>query len=194
MPSPSSIRRSLVLLAVSAPLMACASAGGGFPQPTAVRIPVPIEGNTGKFMSPYTSDGTIAPWVRKARTAQAGAAIGGYAGRKAGEKALGSVPFVGGRLGKKAGEVAGRAAALSLVGGEDALREGSDLSFNTAAELAVYLYAFQPGDPEEKALKDKVVKFTYQIYPDVQNSWMKAIQSAKLAKGESQVLQAGMER
>jgi hypothetical protein len=163
---------------------ACAAS---MPASTAVRIPAPIPANTGRYMSPYTADGTVAPWVRTARTAQAGAAIGGFAGRKAGEHAASSVPFVGGFLGKRVGASAGRAAAMALVGGERSLREQSDLSFESADQLAVYLYAFQPPTASARKEKEDVLKLTYAIYPDVQSRWAAAIKGARLRRGETQV-------
>ncbi len=174
--------RMLLIMGVMVTMTACA---GRFPSPTQVRVPTPIQNNSGKYLSPYTSDGTVAPWVRKARAASAGSTIGQYAGQKVGEKALGSVPFVGGMLGQRAGNAAGRAIALKLVGGEKALKEGSDLSFNSADDMAVFLYAFQPTDPEEMKQKQKVMSLTYDLYPDVQARFPKAVKKAKLRKGEA---------
>lgn len=173
---------TLVLLA------GCAS----MPGPRQVFVPAPVSGNSGKFLSPYTTDGTIAPWVRNARVAAAGAAIGGFAGRAAGQQAMESVPFIGGFLGKKAGNAAGRSLALKLVGGEEAMRRGSDISFKSADELAVFLYAFTPADSSERAQKQKVISLTQDIYPDVRDRWTKAIKKARLSKGQAQTIPSGL--
>src|SRR5690606_39612503 len=68
--------------------------------------PEPIYGNTGKYMSPFTEDGTIAPWIEKSMAAAAGAGLGGAVGAYAGQKALEQVPFFGGLLGSMAGKAA----------------------------------------------------------------------------------------
>ena len=170
-------------------LTAC---GASFPQPQQVRVPTPQLNNSGKYLSPYTSDGTIAPWVRNARAAGAGASIGGFVGRQAGERALKSVPLVGGMLGKKAGSTAGRKIAIEMVGGESALKSGSDISFARAEDLAVFLYAFQPTDSSEIAQKQQVIGLTQKIYPDVLDKWTKSISKARLAKNERQLWPSGV--
>lgn len=179
---------TLAAVALLLSMTACISAPG----PHQVRIPAPVLGNTGQFMSPYTTDGTIAPWVRKARAASVGAAVGRYAGRELGEAALGSVPLFGSMIGKRAGESAGRAAALALVGGEAALREGSDLSFTRVEDLAVFLHAYTPADTAEQRLKPQVISLTSQIYPSLLEVWDGAIKRARLPNGQSQVLPPGM--
>lgn len=168
--------RRLALLAASLLLTACA----GMPRPNQVVAPEPIRANTGKYLSPYTSDGTIAPWVVKGRAAKAGAAVGGFVGTKAGEQALSAVPVFGGFLGRKAGEKAGREIALRMVGGEKAMRDSSDLSFRTADDLIVYLYAthYREKDKEFEAALD----LTKAIYPDVEKRWVSAIKKAPRRK------------
>ncbi len=129
-----------------------------------------IEGNTGQYMSPFTSDGVAAGWVDKAVNAQMGGAIGAAAGAYAGQKALETVPFVGGFLGNKVGKAAGRSIALNAVGGEAYLRESSDLSFNDINEMArwlVYTHA-------SHAKFAEIMKASYQIYPELQKAVMRA--------------------
>ncbi|MDB6114799.1 MAG: hypothetical protein JWQ62_1744, partial [Lacunisphaera sp.] len=72
-----------------------------FPTASAVVAPKPIEGNTGKYMSPFTSDGVVAEWVDKAVKAKMGSAVGGAIGAYAGQKAMENIPFIGGMLGQK---------------------------------------------------------------------------------------------
>lgn len=172
--------------------LAIALLGGcaSMPTPAQVRVPVPIAGNTGQYLSPYTSDGTIAPWVRKARAAAAGSAIGGFVGRQAGSQVLSNVPFIGGLLGDRVGSAAGRAAALALVGGEDEMRQTSDLSFRSADDLAVFLYWYSPTDSADRAEKAQVLSLTEDLYPDVQSRWEGAIKAARLRKGERQTVPA----
>lgn len=165
-------RRRLALLAASLLLTACA----GMPRPNQVVAPEPIRANTGKYLSPYTSDGTIAPWVVKGRAAKAGAAVGGFVGTKAGEQALSAVPVFGGFLGRKAGEKAGREIALRMVGGEKAMRDSSDMSFASVDDLIVYLYA-RHYDAKNKEFND-ALDLTKAIYPDVEKRWQPAIKKA----------------
>lgn len=146
-----------------------------FPKPTEVKVPKPIDGNSGKFMCPYTSDGTVTIWVEKGIYASVGSAVGKYAGRKAGEKSLEQVPLIGGFLGKKAGESLGREAALALVGGREFIKENSDLSFNDIDDLIVYLYV----NYTENEHWNKVYKLTKDIYPKLETRWVKAIKKAR---------------
>lgn len=142
---------------------------------TELQVPTPISDNSGKYLSPFTSDGTIAPWVTKGTAAKLGAAAGGYVGRKAGEKALEQVPFIGGLLGRKAGRAIGKATAMKLVGGEEYMRETSDLSFNEVDDLIVFLYSnYTTHDDWEK-----VYDLTKSIYPEVETRWAKAIKRAR---------------
>lgn len=152
---------------------ACAS----LPAPGQVNAPQPIPSSAGKFVSPYTSDGTVAEWVVKGRAAKLGGAVGSYAGQKAGEQALSVIPIFGGWLGSKAGNKMGREIALKWVGGEEAMRATSDLSFNSIDDLIVYLYA------KEYPTKSKdwgdVFGLTKAIYTDLEDRWTAAIKHAK---------------
>jgi hypothetical protein len=163
-------------LALSLVALVMLTACAGMPRPNEVVAPAPIPSNTGKFLSPYTSDGTVAPWVVKGRAAKLGGAIGGFAGRKVGEAAIGTVPFVGGWLGRKAGDKAGREIALKMVGGEQALRETSDLSFDAVDDLIVFLYASH-WDEKNKDWNE-AFDLTKAIYPDLEKRWNDAIKKA----------------
>lgn len=142
--------------------------------PTAIRAPQPIAGNTGNYMSPFTEDGTVAPWVEKGKSARAGSAVGSFLGAQAGQKLAENIPFIGGFIGQKVGETAGRAIALKMVGGEEFIRANSDISFNTVQELAVYMYA------KNSAHKDfaEALELTQEIYPDLKTAYYPAIVSA----------------
>jgi hypothetical protein len=157
-------------------LFAALGACSHLPQPNQVVAPTPIPSNTGKYLSPYTSDGTVAEWVVKGRAAKLGGAIGGFAGRKAGEAAVGQVPIIGGWLGGKAGDKAGREIALGWVGGESALRASSDLSFDRIDDMIVFLYA----NHYDETNKDwrETFDLTKAIYPDVEKHWSSAIKHA----------------
>jgi hypothetical protein len=154
-------------------LTACAT-GPRIAAPNLIKAPQPIVGNSGKYMSPYTEDGTVAAWVEKGRNAGMGASLGGFVGAQAGQKVAENIPFVGGFLGQKLGETAGRAIALKMVGGEEFIRANSDLSFNSVNELAVYMYA------KNSAHKDfaEALKLTQDIYPELKTAYYPAIISA----------------
>lgn len=124
--------------------------------------PKPIEGNGGKFMSPFTTDGVTAGWVTKSMQVKASGQIGSAVGQIAGQKLLENVPLFGGLLGNAAGKELGRSMAMKSIGGEEFLKSSSDLSFDTLEDMAAYMYAHHSGHPEYKA----IVAATTSIYPD----------------------------
>lgn len=165
------IKRSCVVvgfLLTSSILAGCASAPStpAASRAAAVAAPDPIYGNTGKYMSPFTEDGTVAPWVEKGMSASVGASVGGAVGAYAGQKALEQVPFFGGFLGSKAGNAAGREIAIKAAGGWEFIKSSSDLSFNSLNDMARYLHATNSGHPQYA----KVLKATYGIYPEFQQN------------------------
>jgi hypothetical protein len=165
--------KKIAALTLALLLTACASAPH-MAAPTALRAPTPIMGTTGKFMSPYTEDGTVAAWVEKGRSASAGASIGGFVGAQAGQKLAENIPFVGGMLGQAVGESAGRAVALKMVGGEEFIKANSDMSFNNIDDLAVYMYV------KNSSHKDfaEALKLTQNIYPELKTRYYQAIITA----------------
>jgi hypothetical protein len=134
----------------------------------------PIEGNTGEFMSPFTSDGVLAEWVDKAVNAKMGAAIGGAVGAYAGQKLAEQIPFVGGWLGQSLGNSAGRMIALEASGGEEFIKESSDLSFNNLSDLAVYMYVNHSSSEHYQ----DALEATWEIYPDLKQTYMQALYAA----------------
>lgn len=154
-------------------LSACASAPR-IAAPSALTAPSPIIGNTGKYMSPYTEDGTVAKWVEKGRSASAGASVGAFVGAEAGSRLASNIPFVGGFIGKSVGESLGRTVALQMVGGEEFIKANSDLSFGSVNDLAVYMYV------KNSSHKDysEVLQLTQKIYPDLQTAYLPAIAAA----------------
>jgi hypothetical protein len=156
---------SLLLAAWGAPAL---------PKPDALAAPTPIEGTTGKYMSPFTSDGVTAGWVTKAMSVAMGAKLGGMAGQYAGQKAMEQVPFVGGMFGKSLGQKMGSAAALEAIGGAAVLTDTSDLSFNSLNEMAVYMYVNYSTHPEYA----KILKATSAIYPQMDETYTQALYAA----------------
>lgn len=125
-------------------------------------LPAPIVGSTGKYMSPFTEDDTIAPWVEKGMTASVGANVG---------KALGSVAafsassdnlllsLVGGAV----GEMGGQALAIQAVGGWDYIKSNSDQSFESIEDLGRFLHYRHSAHPQYK----EVLSATAGIYPEL---------------------------
>lgn len=143
-------------------------------QPNQLIAPTPIKGNTGLYLCPYTQDGVLAEWTDKAMNVGASASIGSAVGAYAGQKALSFIPFVGGYLGEAAGNSAGRAIALSAIGGEEFIKKSSDLSFNNLDDLSVFMYVnYSTNEHYTGALKA-----TMEIYPDLKKSYHAALQKA----------------
>ncbi|RDV28038.1 hypothetical protein DXV75_03475 [Alteromonas aestuariivivens] len=151
----------------------------GTPAQLSMVAPTPIEDNTGAFMSPYTSDGVLAEWVDNAVNAKMGSAIGGAVGAYAGQKLAENIPFVGGWIGQSVGETLGRKVALEAAGGEEFIRESSDLSFNSVQDLAVYIYVnYSHTEHYQDALEA-----TWEIYPELKHGYMQALYSATAQAG-----------
>lgn len=123
--------------------------------------PQPLEGNGGKFMSPFTSDGVTAEWVTKSMKVKASGEIGGAVGQIAADQLLSNIPFAGLFAGKATKALA-RSAALNAIGGEEFLKSTSDQSFNSLEEMAAYMYAFHTSHPEYA----QIVAATGAIYPE----------------------------
>lgn len=156
--------------AVAAAAMLCvASSSLAAPDPSTLTAPTPIEGNAGKYMSPFTSDGVTAAWVTKSMQVKASGQLGAMAGQYAGQKAMENVPFVGGMLGKRAGQAMGRSIALKAIGGEEFLRSSSDLSFNTTEDMATYMYVNYSTHAEYK----QILEATYAIYPEFKDVYVR---------------------
>lgn len=134
-----------------------------------------IEDNTGRFMSPFTSDGVAAKWVDKAVNAKLGSAIGGAVGAYAGRKALEQVPIFGGFLGNKVGAAAGRSVALNAVGGEPYMRETSDISFNDINEMAGWLVANHRTHPKFT----EIMNAASEIYPELKQAYLVALRTVQ---------------
>lgn len=164
--------------AVVVALNLCVVLGGciaPLPSPDLVIAPAPRLDNGGKFLSPYTRDGTVALWVDKGINAKTGAVIGRTVGAYIGQKALEQVPFVGGLLGAVAGDAIGRKVAIAACGGWDYIRSTSDTSFDSSDDMAVYVYATYAGKSEHYG---EVVQAAWAVYPRVKKRWHGAIRRA----------------
>lgn len=130
----------------------------------------PLSGSSGAYMSPYTEDNTVAPWVAKALNAKAGANIGGaigsYAAQDAIQRAAGYIPFASmfaGQLGKTVGDKAGRGIAIAASGGWEFIRQNTDISFASISDMAIYLLQ----NNRQHGEFDAAMSATAAIYPEL---------------------------
>lgn len=144
------------------------------PDPTALQIPTPHYDNNGQYMCPYTQDGVMAEWTDKAVNAKMGAAVGQMAGAYAGQKAFEMVPILGGFLGSTVGEYAGRKIAIEAAGGEEFIRESSDISFDDLNEMSIYMYATHSTHEHYQS----ALQAAMEIYPDLKKVYTSAIYNA----------------
>ena len=156
-------------------LAVCVS-GCATPIPTASEIvaPKPILDNTGEYMSPFTQDGTLTPWVDKAINVKLASTVGGTIGSMAAQQAMSQVPFIGGILGDKVGTAVGRGIAMQAIGGEDYIKRTSDTSFHSLSDLAVYVYVKNSSHPQYQ----DALEATMAIYPDLKDQYQQALESA----------------
>lgn len=164
----------LLVASVAVLLTACAAMGPQIAQPHQLTAPMPIQGNAGQFMSPYTTDGVLAEWVNNAVNAEMGGAIGGMAGAYAGQKLAENIPFFGGMIGQQVGNALGREVALEMAGGEEVLRGTSDISFNTLEELSVWMYVTHSAHPHYADALESAMS----IYPELKQVYYVALQQA----------------
>lgn len=136
----------------------------------------PIPGSAGLYMSPYTEDNTVAPWVTKALNAKAGANIGGavgaYAAQDAVQRAASYIPFAGmfaSQIGKSIGNKAGREIAIAASGGWDFIKQNTDISFASISDMATWLLQ----NNRQHGEFDAAVSATAAIYPELKPEMLK---------------------
>lgn len=129
-----------LLSSVLVTMLAASGCAPHIARPEFLTAPEPMTNNSGEYLSPYTQDGVLTEWTDKMANVGLGATVGGAVGAAAASYALRQVPFVGGMLGDYAGRAIGRKIAIESVGGWDYIKSTSDLSFNSANELALYMY------------------------------------------------------
>lgn len=176
------ISKTAILLTVLITLNGCAMMDPptmASPQQLSAVAPEPIEDNSGQYMLPFTSDGVLAEWVNNSVNAKLGSQVGGAVGAYAGQKLAENIPFVGSWLGQMAGETLGREVALEAAGGEEVIRETSDLSFNSLDQLAVYMYVNHSSSEHYAAALEAVM----EIYPSLKQSYYQAIYTASANAG-----------
>jgi hypothetical protein len=154
-----------------------------FARPEKITAPRPIAGNSGKYRSPFTAAGTVALWAQKPISgtdngSDLAASVGGAVGQQVANKVLENIPFVGGIIGQKIGESAARAATKKNIEPElpdmDAVIASSDISFNSADKLAVYMYAKNSAHGQYA----RVLALAQKVYPELQDAYTPAIEKA----------------
>lgn len=153
-------------------------ASGAAPAQDILRLPQPLPGSGGQYMSPFTEDDTVAPWVEKGLAVSAGMSAGSAVGNLAAASQNGSAALIG-----AGATLAAREMALQAVGGWEFIKANSDLSFNTAADLARDLHFRHAGHPQYR----DVLAAVYPIYPEIQGEiqLLERDQAAEAASAET---------
>ncbi len=124
-------------------------------------FPIPREDNRGDYLCPFTSDGVITRWIDRLATVQAGEQIGQEMGKFLLSKIFDGV---GGAL---LGREAGRAIALKTIGGENMLRQNSDLSFDHLDDMLLFMALNFSHHPD----LELVVAALCKVWPDTFFEW-----------------------
>lgn len=130
-----------------------------------LNLPAPILGTTGKYMSPFTEDDTITPWVEKGMAVSVGGNVGQALGSVAALSASSDNVFFA-LAGGAIGSAVGTALSIEAIGGWDFVKANSDQSFNTVEDLGRYLHYRHSAHPQYK----EVVAATAGIYPELRQA------------------------
>ncbi len=154
----------VVLIAVLS--QACAHGGkGGTPVKNLPGYAPFVPDNSGEYMSPYTHDGVLADWVDKGVSAKAAGQLGktalGVTGGQVGQQYGVLAGVLGRTIGQKLGEATARSIAVNSAGGWDYIRDSSDVSFNSLAQMARFLKRHYPDHPHYAL----AIELTGEIYP-----------------------------
>ena len=162
------------LIAVAVGLLA--GCGG----PTALMRPAPeltkvgyVCGNKGRYMSPFTSDGTLSKWVDKGLAIKAGQLTGMSLGGVAGKIVSPDSPL-GPVFAASVGGAVGREIAIESFGGWDYIRTTSQMSFDYFDVMAIYLYR----EFHDKPNYANALKAAFLIYPRLREVYPIAVRAA----------------
>jgi hypothetical protein len=128
------------------------------------QVPTPLPASEGKYLSPFRQDGSLAEWVSKGLTAKRDTDLAQSLGKTAARVTQGARA---GEAGELVGYVVGHAIAVQRAGGWESIRAGSDASFASLDDLALYLHVNYSGDPRYM----QVLQQSYGIFPDLER-WM----------------------
>ncbi len=136
-------------------------------------VPAPAEGNSGEFYFPYNRSGYLTAWAEKALSAQIGAEVSGRAADGAINSLASKVPL-GGLLARRAKGKAKETGAVIAIGGWDFIRDNTDTSFNSLADLSVYMHSEFNGE----AGYEQALAAAMALYPELESGHERAIDNA----------------
>ena len=152
--------------------LACATTVA-LPRPRELALPTAFQDATHPYLSPFTAEDTLAEWTAQAIRIKAKGQIAGAFGTILGI-ALGGDPIFG-SLAKSAARDAARRQAIEALGGWERIRELSSVSFDSADDLAVHLYALYSAEPTYVDALDAAMT----LYPDLAERYVPAIAAAR---------------
>lgn len=136
--------------------------------------PTPLADSSGKYHLPYRADGSLTDWANKSINAQVGAAVGEKVGEKAGGALISRAVPMGGLLSGAAKKKGKELGAVAAVGGFEAIKSSSELSFNSLDDYAVYLHVKHAGT----AGYAQGLATSMAIYPELEKRYDRAIRAA----------------
>lgn len=152
--------------------LACATTVA-LPRPRELVLPEAFRDATHAYVSPFTVDDTLTEWTAEAIRIKAKGQIAGAFGTILGI-ALGGDPIFG-SLAKSAARDAARKQAIEALGGWAHIREQSSVSFDSADDLAVHLYALYSAEPTYVDALDAAMT----LYPELAERYVPAIAAAR---------------
>jgi hypothetical protein len=123
-------------------------------------VPEPRPGSSGEFMSPFTTEGKLAPWMQRALIAGSSST-----GRTLAES---GVTYLAGT------QVAGvvdyaieQHATIRAAGGRAGIKADSDVSFDSLIDLALHLHLLYSNHRDY----DEILAILYLVYPKIESSF-----------------------
>ncbi len=169
------MRTILIAMVLSVVFLGCAAT---IKPRSELTPPTPAADMSGKYVSPFKSDGSVTDWAEKSWSEEVSKNIAGNIGSNVGSQvgsALGG--GWGSLIGASAGKVGARKATheafLLALGGEDYIRETSELSFNSLAELSKYLYVVNSDHPQYK----EALNAAMYLYPELEDVYPETLES-----------------
>jgi hypothetical protein len=145
------------------------------PPPRSLATPAPRLDNGGAYLFPYTRDYALADWCDGIVAAGAFEKVGKGAATTVAAAAGGSAMGIFSWALRRVAESIGRQAALQRIGGWDAVRAGSEISFDDLDAYAVYLYQFFSAE----ATYPDALSAAILLYPELEDRYVDAILEAK---------------
>lgn len=132
-------------------------------------VPDPLPNNTGRYLLPVNAEGGLTEWATKSLSAQVGAAVGDQAGKAAGNALASRVPM-GGMLAGAVRNKGKEMGAIAALGGMEAIKQSSSLSFDNLGDYALYLHGSGVGA--------EGVAAAMALYPELEKTYKNTISQA----------------